>query len=122
LLAVVLMAVFTAPSVSLLCAASENAVPACCRRDGKHRCMMSMRGMLLGDTRPSFRDALPDCPYRSHLSRITGTQGAPLMQGTALRLSSDGDVTLERPAALLPAPGNFTPTRGPPAPNHGLTT
>jgi hypothetical protein len=50
-----------------------NAIPACCRRDGKHHCAMSPKGA-------GFRSNATDCPYRS--------LGAVITPSTALKVSS----------------------------------
>jgi len=67
LIAIALLAVFGLPSASSLFALtprSESNLPACCRRDGKHHCAMSMaeQSGLLSD-RSSFSSPLDKCPH-----------------------------------------------------------
>jgi hypothetical protein len=67
LIAIALLAVFGLPVASPLFALapkSESNLPACCRRNGKHHCMMDMaeRNQLLGD-RSGFSAPLEKCPY-----------------------------------------------------------
>jgi len=67
LIAIALLAVLGLPFASSLFALtpkSEANLPACCRRNGKHHCMMSMaeRNQLLGD-KPGFSAPLDKCPY-----------------------------------------------------------
>ncbi len=52
-------------------AMAESTLPACCRRDGKHHCMMSAaaRASMLGETNDgAVRVGTPpeQCPYRQH--------------------------------------------------------
>lgn len=49
---------------------SESALPACCRRDGKHHCAMTARAVefeFRDGAKPVARATTPDCPYRSQL-------------------------------------------------------
>ncbi len=51
-------------------AMGQSTLPACCRRGGKHHCMMSpeMRALMLGEQDGSTRVGTPpeQCPYRQH--------------------------------------------------------
>ncbi len=58
-LLVVLLAGFLLP----LFASPGEALPACCRRDGKHHCHMDM-GPNSGSTEREFRASATPCPYR----------------------------------------------------------
>jgi len=52
----------------------ESALPACCRRDGKHRCGMGLRlrSSIQDQTEgPAVRSAAEPCPYRLTLSGPT---------------------------------------------------
>ena len=67
LIAIALLAVFGLPFASSLFALtpkSEANLPACCRRNGKHHCMMDMaeRNKFLGE-KPGFSAPLEKCPY-----------------------------------------------------------
>ncbi len=67
----VLLAFFFLPFLLPFCNVnSEAALPACCRRDGKHHCaMFAHTGApgIIASTGPIARAATPDCPYRSRL-------------------------------------------------------
>jgi hypothetical protein len=66
-LAITLLAVFGLPFVSPLLAMtarSEANLPACCRKHGKHHCMMSaVERDGLNDGTPAFTAPLERCPY-----------------------------------------------------------
>lgn len=67
LIAITLLAIFGLPfaqSLLALTPKSEANLPACCRRSGKHHCMMSMaeRTQMLG-AKPAFNAPLERCPY-----------------------------------------------------------
>jgi hypothetical protein len=83
LLSITLLLIFGLPMVSPLFAMTggdAGNLPACCRRDGKHHCMM-MAGMMMGDagmgasassnpgTQPTVAIVTEPCPY--------GPQGLP---------------------------------------------
>jgi len=56
--------------LSLVPPKGESALPACCRRDGKHRCGMTLRlWSSIQDAigGPAVRTAAEPCPYRSTL-------------------------------------------------------
>ena len=61
LLAITLLLLFTTPFVLPLFGtnAAEDALPACCRRNGKHHCMMYMAWMQ----ERSFHTVREKCPY-----------------------------------------------------------
>jgi hypothetical protein len=67
LISILLLAVLGLPFVPQLLAAtvkSESNLPACCRRSGKHRCMMSSEEKKLGaSAKPAFGAPLEKCPY-----------------------------------------------------------
>ncbi|QHS53506.1 hypothetical protein [Edaphobacter sp. 12200R-103] len=66
-LAIALMAIFGMPLFAPLVASgalSEASLPACCRRNGKHHCSMTMRnGGFLADHAPAWQAPLERCPY-----------------------------------------------------------
>ncbi len=67
----VLLAFFFLPFLLPFCNLnSEDALPACCRRDGKHHCAMSqqiMQPKVIASAGTVVRAATADCPYRSRL-------------------------------------------------------
>jgi hypothetical protein len=82
--AAALFLVIVAPSLlPLAVPGPESALPACCRRDGKHHC--AMLGQLHGhrqkqSAEATFRTAPDLCPYRSTLYSRTGPHaiGVPI--------------------------------------------
>lgn len=67
LVAITLLAIFGLPfaqSLFALTPKSDTNLPACCRRSGKHHCMMSMaeRAQSL-DNKPRFEAPKDKCPY-----------------------------------------------------------
>lgn len=68
LISILLMAIFGLSFVLPMLAMGQNAeagLPACCRRHGKHHCMMSMDecGKLVGSHDPQFKAPTEKCPY-----------------------------------------------------------
>ncbi len=67
LIAIVLLAAFGLPfgsSLFALARRSESNLPACCRREGKHHCMMSMAERdRLSSREPGLSAPLEKCPY-----------------------------------------------------------
>jgi len=67
LIAITLLAVFGLPFASPLFALtprSESELPACCRRNGQHHCMMSMAGRnQLESHEAAFSAPSEKCPY-----------------------------------------------------------
>lgn len=64
-LAIFLLVGFSLPLIAPLLAStpSEASLPACCRRDGQHHCMM------LGQGSPQDRTVAPKCPFAPFASR-----------------------------------------------------
>lgn len=67
LLAITLLALFGLPFASSLLALTprgDSNLPACCRKNGKHHCMMGMeeRRASMGDS-PVFHAPIDKCPY-----------------------------------------------------------
>lgn len=62
-LAIFLLAGFGLPLLAPLFASgsSESSLPACCRRDGKHHCMMG--AMMMGQAPSDERIVTERCPY-----------------------------------------------------------
>jgi hypothetical protein len=82
----VLLAFFLLPLfIPLFNLGFESALPACCRRDGKHQCAMSARfpqPVPSASSELVVRAVAPTCPYRSRLlmpivSRMLFVQSAP---------------------------------------------
>jgi hypothetical protein len=66
LISIVLLAVLGLPFASSLFALtpkSEANLPACCRRNGKHHCMMSMAERERLSEKPQFSPVPERCPY-----------------------------------------------------------
>jgi hypothetical protein len=67
LISILLLAVFGLPFVPQLLAStakSESNLPACCRRNGKHHCMMSASEKSKGASgKAAFSAPLDKCPY-----------------------------------------------------------
>lgn len=67
LIAITLLAVFGLPFITPLMAlgsTSEANLPACCRRNGKHHCMMNMAERArLESRKPHFQAPPEHCPY-----------------------------------------------------------
>ena len=68
LISILLLAVFGLPFVLPMLAMGQDpdgGLPACCRRNGKHHCMMSMaeRGKLSVSGDPQFQAPAEKCPY-----------------------------------------------------------
>ena len=68
LISILLLAVFGLPFLLPMLAMGQDAeagLPACCRRNGKHHCMMSMdeRGKLVVSHDPQFQAPAEKCPY-----------------------------------------------------------
>lgn len=66
-LSIALLAVFGLPFISplfALSAKSEEGLPSCCRRNGKHHCMMNMTERNQTENNaPEFRAPVEKCPY-----------------------------------------------------------
>lgn len=67
LISILLLAIFGLPVVPQLLAAtvkSGSNLPACCRRNGKHHCMLSAAAKYEGaSAKPAFSAPLDKCPY-----------------------------------------------------------
>ena len=71
-MAAVLVLVFSGPLIAPVFTGSvdESALPACCRRNGKHHCMMYR--MMMGEVPSKYQTVTEKCPYSpfSHLSLL----------------------------------------------------
>ena len=94
--AVMLVLGFSLPLIApaLASAPAESQLPACCRRNGKHHCAMSMQ---MGNIPSSFRVVSEKCPY----SPFAHT---PLLQPQPFS-------SVNAPAASRPAAGPATIVR-----------
>ena len=103
LLSIVLLAVFGLPLVSPLFALgmdAEAGLPACCRKNGKHHCMMSMAERATVSQR-DMRISAPaeKCPYCPQL--VTASHADPFMEPpvdaifASLVSHPSGDVQME---------------------------
>ena len=92
----------------------SNSVPACCRRNGKHRCMMAMQAMSSTSSAPVFRNALPDCPYRSNPVYPPSARNATILSITSVQLLSSGVIKHGSRTVPLSFSGVPTTNRGPP--------
>jgi len=100
---------------------SELSLPACCRHNGKHRCLMVLRGMTGShEAGPSFGRASLGCPYRSHRSQLSGAQDAPLVSIASIWLSSTGTTQYDCCTVPPSFSGAQTPGRGPPVVAEGF--
>lgn len=112
LLVILIASLWTPLAVSF----EQGSVPACCRRNGKHRCMMVMSGTSsLPGSGPTLRNATPDCPYRSHPSQLTGAQSAPRIPLRSIWLVSTGAVESYHYSLRHSHSITLKPPRGPPA-------
>ncbi len=97
LISILLLAVFGLPVVSPLFAATQAAdagLPACCRRNGKHQCMMKMeertkltqQGVWIGppaDKCPYYPGALPAVHFDLLAPEASATVYAPIISAPA---------------------------------------
>lgn len=117
-----LIAVLCAGSAApLVLCAQLVTVPACCRRDGKHRCMTAMSGFVRNsDDAAVFRNKLVDCPYRTHPSHLSGARSAPAIAAVSIPLTSTGGNHSQICPHRLLCRRLLKPSRGPPL--HLLST
>jgi len=72
----------------------QKAMPACCRRNGKHRCMSGMSGVMASnDKAPAFGTIPARCPFRSTVAAL-----APVAQAQVGRTNTS---TYVPPSAIL---------------------
>lgn len=95
LISILLLAVFGLPVVSPLFAATQAAdagLPPCCRRNGKHHCMMKTEERnAVSDHLPAFATPSERCPYFPAF--VLRVQGDPFA-------APERDKTLSPPAVL----------------------
>jgi hypothetical protein len=89
------LAIFLLVGISLpliaplfLAGRDEVSLPACCRRDGKHHCMMA--GMMMGQVPSRDRTVAERCPYTPFsglalmLPHAFAPRGVPVVVGNAV--------------------------------------
>ena len=87
----VLLITWATPNIGGLRPKSEGNLPACCRRNGKHHCMMSMaERSQIADRAPAFSTPPEKCPHFPAIE--LGVQGnlfvAPTSEGAVLPYSA----------------------------------
>jgi hypothetical protein len=87
--------------------AQPSAIPACCRRDGKHHCAMSLKG-------DGFRTTAPNCPYRTFRALIPPPTALKL-SSSILSIGAQGQLRLlTAPTVIALHTSEITQERGPP--------
>jgi hypothetical protein len=121
LLSIALLAVFGLPFVSPLFAfslKSDRGVAACCRRNGKHQCMMSAGERASVSRRaPAFSAPTERCPFRqASFAVIHGEAFAiPVAQAVYAGLIAHPAVVAQTESKLRISRGRSRQKRGPPA-------
>ena len=101
------------PASPLAISAAGNPIPECCRRDGKHHCMMAGMGAAEeGST--SLRTAPDPCPYRSQRATPAETPQINVPQVLVERMLMAGRLAM--PAFVVRGSRRLAliPERGPP--------
>jgi len=88
--------------------AQPSSIPACCQRDGKHHCAMSLHG-------DGFRTSGTNCPYRQ-----LGVRNMPSIDlkvsSSVLSISKHGQRLIRKaPPLIALRASDTTQNRGPPA-------
>ena len=117
----VLSATGLGPVAPLALAATDANTPACCRRDGKHRCagmsdmagMPGMSGTGSGEGLPTLR-ATAACPHRSPSSIPAQTAQAPEQDFAALQPPVASLVLVSDLIGFATQPLRRNSERGPP--------
>jgi hypothetical protein len=121
LLSILLLAVFGLPFVSPLLAMtakSESNLPACCRRNGTHHCVMSLgERAQSGDRTPHFGAPVEKCPYcPATIAVVHGdTFGPPPSQAIFAGLIAHPVVAAQTESKLRISRNRSRQKRGPPA-------
>jgi len=103
LLLVVLWSGFALPFLQ----AQPETIPACCRRDGRHHCTMSLKG-------DGFRANAPNCPWRHYGVLISPTTALGVSSSTpGINPVGHLRARIATSAIVLPAL-DITRQRGPP--------
>ena len=72
------------PMAAPLFASTENALPACCRRDGKHHCMGKSMLQMDSGTSPAISSAQTKCPQFPKMLGVTSHGQLGLSTSTAI--------------------------------------
>jgi hypothetical protein len=121
LLSILLLALFGLPFVTpllALTAKSESNLPACCRRNGKHHCIMGMgERAQLANLDPQFQAPLEKCPYCPAAVAIVhgDTFVPPPAQAIFAGLTSHPAVVAQTESNLRISRSRSHHKRGPPA-------
>lgn len=116
-IAVVLMVIFGwLMALPAFAASTDLTVPACCRRNGQHHCMMHSQAM--GDAGPATATVVPVCRYW-HRSDAVATQarfcGPGVYQAVFAGLAQHPAVSPQTQAAYRVSHDRSRQKRGPPA-------
>jgi hypothetical protein len=121
LLAITLLALFGLPLIQPLLALKPNSeanLPACCRRNGKHHCMMSMaeRGQFASRA-PQFLSPADKCPYFPVSTAIVqgNAFGMPIAQAIFAELIAHPAITAQTKSKLRISLNRSRQKRGPPS-------
>jgi len=105
------------PPLLALTAKSEANLPACCRRNGKHHCMMSMAERSKRASRdPQFTSPVEKCPYCPAAVAVThgSTFVPPLTQAIFAGLVAHPAITAQTESKLRISLNRSRQKRGPP--------
>jgi hypothetical protein len=121
-LSILLLAIFGLPFVAPLLAmgtAKDANLPACCRRDGKHHCMLGMTasGQAVSHD-PAFQAPVEKCPYCPAVvvvdsgNTLAAPTAAAIFTGRTIRIAG-----IARAGSKLRSVSHRAhPQRGPPTP------
>ena len=114
----VLLSSWATPTIAALRPKSESDLPPCCRRNGKHHCMMSMaERSQIADRAPAFSTPAEKCPHYPAVE--LGVQGNFFVAPTPERTVSPYcalPVALTQRLPILAEPAESAHLkRGPPA-------
>ena len=122
LLAITLLALLGQPFVQPLLAwnaTGKASLPACCRRNGKHHCIMSMAERLQLISRdPQFRAPREKCPYRQRSTALPirgRTFISPVGQGIFADLTSQRAAVAQTESKFRISRDRSRQKRGPPS-------
>lgn len=119
LISILLLATFALPLLSALSALGEtpeSRLPACCRRDGAHHCMMSAEQMALLEQGRHFTTIHGKCPLFPKAITAAGheTLSPQLLSRAFGEVLSRSNVSPQTQNWTGSAPKGAPPKRGPP--------